>query len=147
MMAAVRSKNTEPEMLVRRLVHSLGYRYRLHSTKLPGRPDLVFPGKRKVIFVHGCFWHRHANCSKATLPKTRTEFWEGKLDGNVALDRRIEQVLTGEGWGVLILWQCELQDTDRLSRRLHDFLGGIMGTTANEREGVNPLVNELGSSA
>jgi DNA mismatch endonuclease, patch repair protein len=123
MMAAVRSKNTKPEMCVRRLVHSLGYRYRLHSTKLPGRPDLVFPRRRKVIFVHGCFWHRHADCLKATVPKTRTEFWEQKLDGNVARDRRIERMLNDDGWGVLILWQCELQGTERLSRRLHDFLG------------------------
>ena len=121
-MAAVHSKNTKPEMIVRKLVFGMGYRYRLHSARLPGRPDMVFPGKCKVIFVHGCFWHRHKGCRYATSPKTRVEFWESKFAANVARDKRTERELKKHGWSVLTVWQCQLRDPERLARRLDDFL-------------------------
>lgn len=121
-MAAVHSKNTKPELLVRKLVFGMGYRYRLHSSKLPGKPDMVFPGKCKVIFVHGCFWHRHRGCRYATSPKTRVEFWERKVTANVARDKRTEKELKKRGWTVLTVWQCQLKDLERLAKRLNDFL-------------------------
>lgn len=121
-MAAVHSKNTKPEMVVRKLVFGMGYRYRLHSAKLPGKPDMVFPGKCKVIFVHGCFWHRHKGCRYATSPKTRVDFWEGKFAANVARDKRTERELKKLGWSVLTVWQCQLKEPERLAKRLDDFL-------------------------
>jgi DNA mismatch endonuclease (patch repair protein) len=121
-MAAVQSEDTGPEMAVRRLVHHLGYRYRLHVGALPGRPDLVFPSRRKVIFVHGCFWHRHRNCRYATSPKTRRKFWEAKFASNVARDHRSNRELRRMEWAVLTVWQCELRKPERLVGRLDDFL-------------------------
>ena len=121
-MAAVHSKNTKPELAVRKLVHAMGYRYRLHGKSLLGRPDLVFARRRKVIFVHGCFWHRHAGCKKASTPKTRPEFWQLKFDANVSRDERIEKTLVEEGWKVLTVWQCEIDNTEKLERRLNEFL-------------------------
>jgi DNA mismatch endonuclease (patch repair protein) len=121
-MAAVHSEDTGPEMAVRRIVHGLGYRYRLHVRSLPGCPDLVFAGRRKIIFVHGCFWHRHKNCRYATSPKTSSEFWEAKFAANVARDRRVWRDLKRLGWGVLTIWQCELKELENLTRRLDEFL-------------------------
>ena len=121
-MAAVHSKDTKPEMVVRKLVFGLGYRYRLHVATLPGKPDLVFPGRRKAIFVHGCFWHRHTNCRYATSPKSRVEFWEAKFTANVARDRRTNRELRKLGWSVLTVWQCQLKDHGKLMRKLDDFL-------------------------
>ena len=121
-MAAVHSKNTKPEMVVRKLVFGLGYRYRLHVASLPGKPDLVFPGRRKAIFVHGCFWHRHTNCRYATSPKSRVEFWEAKFAANVARDRRTNRELRRLGWSVLTVWQCQLKDHGKLMGKLDDFL-------------------------
>lgn len=121
-MAAVHSKNSKPEIAVRKLVYGMGYRYRLHGKDLVGHPDLVFAGRRKVIFVHGCFWHRHNHCSKASLPKTRPEFWQRKFDANVSRDERTERALIEDGWKVLTVWQCELKGTEKLARRLNEFL-------------------------
>jgi len=121
-MAAVRSQDTGPELEVRRIVHRLGYRYRLYVGTLPGRPDLVFPARRKVIFVHGCFWHRHRKCRYTTSPKTFKKFWEAKFAANVARDHRNVRNLKRIGWAVLTVWQCELKKSKRLSRRLNDFL-------------------------
>ena len=121
-MAAVHSKDTKPEMLVRKVVHALGYRYRLHDTKLPGRPDLVFPSRRKAIFVHGCFWHRHPKCKYATMPKSRVDFWERKFCANVARDRCVRRELKKMGWTVLTVWQCELEKNEKLTEQLDDFL-------------------------
>ena len=121
-MAAVRSKNTQPELLVRRLVHSMGYRYRLHRTDLPGKPDLVFSRKRKVIFVHGCFWHQHG-CKSSHLPKSNTDYWVPKLQRNKTRDVEHINALQSDGWLCLILWECELQDFDLLQRRIRQFLG------------------------
>lgn len=124
LMSRVRSKDTEPEMRVRRLVHRMGYRYRLHAKELPGRPDLVFRPRRKVIFVHGCFWHRHDGCARASTPKTRTSYWEDKFRKNVIRDRRNLLDLAELGWDVIVVWECETRDLDQLATRLAGFLDG-----------------------
>jgi DNA mismatch endonuclease (patch repair protein) len=121
-MARVRSKNSRPEMFVRKLVFSLGYRYRLHARDLPGHPDLVFRKLRKVIFVHGCFWHRHADCVLARLPKSRLDFWMSKLEGNKKRDENSNRALRREGWKVLTIWECQLKSPARLGVRIRRFL-------------------------
>ena len=122
LMSRVRGKDTKPEMLVRRLAHSLGYRFRLHRRDLPGSPDLVFPNRKKVIFVHGCYWHRH-DCRKATTPKSNVEFWQKKFDDNVMRDQKNLDDLASRGWDAMVVWQCQTQQTDDLVDRLVDFLG------------------------
>ena len=122
-MSRVRAKDTKPEMVVRRLAHRMGYRYRLHGARLPGRPDLVFPGRKKVVFVHGCFWHRHEGCKLARLPKSRLDFWVPKLEANRLRDVANQARLREAGWSVLVIWECELKDQEGLARRLRDFLG------------------------
>lgn len=122
-MGRVRGKNTRPEMTVRRLVHGLGYRYRLHAKDLPGTPDLVFRPKKKVIFVHGCFWHRHTSCPLCRIPKSRVDFWTSKLERNAARDLKNTATLAAAGWKVLVIWECELKDTARLERAIKKFLG------------------------
>lgn len=121
-MARVRGKNTTPEMLVRRAAHALGYRFRLHPKQLPGRPDLVFPSRRKAIFVHGCFWHRHLGCRMASMPKTRAEFWSTKFEQNVRRDAAAIEALESTGWKVLVIWECETRDEAGLRRTLDKFL-------------------------
>ncbi len=121
-MAAVHSKGTGPEKIVGGIVRRLGYRYRSHVETLPGRPDLVFPAMHKVIFIHGCFWHRHRNCRYATSPKSRRRFWETKFVANLARDRRNMRQLKRIGWTVLTVWQCELKKKEHLTRRLDAFL-------------------------
>jgi len=121
-MSLVKNKNTQPELLVRRLIHNAGFRYRLHDKKLPGTPDIVFSKKRKVIFVHGCFWHRHEQCSLARLPKSNQEFWLKKLENNRVRDKLNLQKLNETGWEALVLWECELRDIESLKRRLKEFL-------------------------
>ena len=123
-MSRVGGKNTRPEMIVRRLVHAMGYRYRLHQAQLPGSPDLVFPGRRSVIFVHGCFWHRHDNCKLARMPKSRLEFWEPKLSANKVRDSRKVAELEAASWRVLVLWECELTSAAELRIKLVRFLEG-----------------------
>ncbi len=124
-MALVRSRDTKPELVVRRMVHSLGFRYRLHVSTLPGSPDLVFPRLGRVIFVHGCFWHRHPakTCALARLPKSRQEFWLEKLNGNRERDLANLRKLRREGWKVLQIWECQLKDSAKLQRRILRFLG------------------------
>jgi DNA mismatch endonuclease (patch repair protein) len=124
-MSHVRSTNTLPELLVRKIVFSLGYRYRLHSRNLPGKPDLVFFKRRKVIFAHGCFWHGHKGCSKARLPKSRIEFWKQKMTRNRKRDRMIKRKLQEMGWACAIIWQCEMKDINRLTKTLKRFLGPV----------------------
>jgi len=121
-MALVQGANTKPELLVRRLIHGMGYRYRLHAKELPGRPDIVFRKRRKAIFVNGCFWHRHQNCRLARLPKTRSDFWLPKLDGNRQRDAKNIAALKAAGWMVLVIWECELDDRQSLVERLKGFL-------------------------
>lgn len=120
-MSRIRSKNTVPELIVRKLIYSLGYRYRLHSKKLPGHPDLVFLGRKKVIFVHGCFWHFHG-CQKGQPPKTRLDYWLPKLTANKERDKAHEIELINSGWEVLTIWQCELKDKQNLTHRIKGFL-------------------------
>jgi len=124
-MARVKGKDTMPEMIVRRAVYGLSYRYRLHGQGLPGRPDLVFGKRHKVIFVHGCFWHRHPDpsCKLARLPKSRLDFWRSKLEANRERDLRNEKSLRASGWGTLVIWECQLGDRVALERRLKSFLG------------------------
>ena len=121
-MAQVKSKDTKPEMTVRRLLHGLGYRYRLHRRDLPGRPDLVFPSRNKVVFVNGCFWHGHSGCVRATVPATNREFWLAKLERNQARDSRNNVLLVDRGWEVMTVWECELRDLPNLADSLVSFL-------------------------
>ena len=122
-MRAVKGANTRPEMQVRRLLHAMGYRYRLHRKDLPCKPDIVFSSRRKVIFVHGCFWHGHDCRRGARLPKTNREYWSAKIAGNRARDARCLEQLRALGWEALVLWECELKDEADLRRRLSAFLG------------------------
>jgi DNA mismatch endonuclease, patch repair protein len=117
-MGRVRSKDTQPEKLVRSRIHRMGLRYRLHRRDLPGCPDLVFPRHRIALFVHGCFWHRHGECPLTRWPKTRIEFWRPKLEGNRARDVRIQQKLRELGWRVVVIWECETQNPTRLESTL-----------------------------
>lgn len=123
LMSKVRGKDTDPEMRVRRTAHRLGYRFRLHRSDLPGRPDLVFPKLRTAIFVHGCFWHRHASCSRATMPKTRAEFWASKFARNVARDAAAVKALEAANWRVFIIWECETRKAEPLAELLRAQLG------------------------
>lgn len=123
-MRRIKSKNTKPEMLVRRLTHSLGYRYRLHRKDLPGSPDLVFPGRRKVLFIHGCFWHIHPdpNCRDSRPPRSNSAYWNPKLARNVERDQDATARLKALGWDVLVIWECETQRMDELRARITAFL-------------------------
>ena len=125
-MRRIQSKNTAPELALRSLVYSLGYRFRLHRKDLPGKPDLVFPGRRKVIFLHGCFWHQHKECREGRLPGTRREYWAPKLARNVERDAASGMALKSLGWDVLTLWECELaKDPAAISKELEHFLGPL----------------------
>ena len=121
-MRAVKGKDTEPERAVRRLVRRMGYRFRLHCPDLPGKPDIVFPGRRAVIFVHGCFWHGHSCKRGALKPRTNARFWARKLARNVDRDARQISLLRAAGWRTLVVWQCELKNEQRLSTRIRRFL-------------------------
>ena len=110
-MARVRGKDTAPELAVRRALHRMGYRFRLHRRDLPGSPDIVLPRHRLALFVHGCFWHRHTDCRRSTTPQTRREFWETKFAANVERDRRNAAALEAAGWRVRVLWECKIRDT------------------------------------
>jgi len=122
-MRAVRSKNTKPEIIVRKVAHRLGYRFRLHRRDLPGHPDLVFAARRKVIFVHGCFWHVHTGCKRATSPKANAAFWRAKLDRNVQRDADQLAALQDAGWEALVVWECETKNQHQLSATIRSFLG------------------------
>jgi DNA mismatch endonuclease (patch repair protein) len=122
-MAAISSKTTEPELIVRRMLFRLGYRFRLHVANLPGKPDIVFKGKRKAVFVHGCFWHRHPGCKYSSSPKTNVGFWREKFAKNISRDIKVQANLSEMGWDILIIWQCELKNADLLSKRLIEFMG------------------------
>ena len=124
-MSAIRATNTKPELLVRRMLHRLGYRFRIHLKGLAGKPDLVFPYRRKVIFVHGCFWHQHekTSCREAKPPTSNLDYWLPKLERTKARDTDHQQTLQKSGWDVFILWECELSDTENARRELIQFLG------------------------
>lgn len=124
-MAGIRGSNTRPEVKLRHRLHAMGFRYRLHSQALPGRPDIVLPGRRAVVFVHGCFWHRHSGCRYATSPASNTEFWTTKFDKNVERDRRTKGVLLEEGWRVAVVWECSIRSSvDEAAGRVAKWLSG-----------------------
>lgn len=146
-MQAVRSKDTGPELVVRRVLHGMGYRYRLHRADLPGTPDIVLVSRRKVILVHGCFWHGHC-CPKGRLPKSRLDFWRAKIDRNRQRDLSKTEQLEALGWRVLVVWQCETGDLEVLAARLRDFVdkGKIRSTCSEVRDSIADMDNrELGS--
>jgi len=132
MMKGIRSKNTLPEMIVRKYLHAHGFRYRLHTRNLPGSPDLVLPMYRAAIFVHGCFWHRHAGCKFATTPANNAERWKSKFDGNVERDARKENMLRAAGWRVIVVWECELRrdPEERLQQLISDIAESKRGESA-----------------
>lgn len=123
-MSRIRGRDTKPELVVRRIAHRLGFRYRLHRQDLPGRPDIVFPRYRAIIMVHGCFWHRHPGCKYAYTPKTRVQFWRKKFEGNVVRDRRNELALSELGWRTMVIWECETKDHQDVAARIESFLRG-----------------------
>jgi DNA mismatch endonuclease (patch repair protein) len=126
LMGRIKGANTKPELVVRRILHAMGRRFRLHRKDLPGRPDIVLPRFRTAIFVHGCFWHRHSGCRGATTPKTREEFWRSKFEANVARDSASETALAIAGWRVVVIWECETKDAAKLEARLSDELGAAL---------------------
>lgn len=131
-MAKIRCKDSNPEMKLRRLVHGMGFRYRLHSKNLPGKPDIVFSRRRAVIFMHGCFWHRHEGCALARLPKSRVDFWKKKLEANKQRDQNNQELLESRGWRVLVVWECQLNDTTEISRIVREFLSDGNGRKYDE---------------
>ncbi|MGS1041512.1 very short patch repair endonuclease [Burkholderia glumae] len=131
LMSRIRGKDTGPELKVRQLAYALGVRFRLHRRDLPGSPDLVFASRRKVIFVHGCYWHRHSGCRYAYSPKSNVEFWQSKFAANVARDRLAVTALEETGWQVLVVWECETQNVEALRTRLADFLKNDMARSLN----------------
>ena len=122
MMSKVKQRHTKPEIAVRKLLHRLGYRFRLHSKKLPGTPDIILPKYKTVIFVHGCFWHQHEECRKARRPTSNVEFWNEKLDKNIERDKRKESELKDSDWKVLTIWDCEIKDENSLIEKVKHFL-------------------------
>lgn len=128
-MSRIRGRDTTPERSVRSVLHRLGYRFRLHDKSLPGRPDIVLRKYGAVIFVHGCFWHRHPGCKYAYVPKSRESFWKEKFARNVARDEKAQRRLADAGWGVIIAWECETRNVELLARRLDDLLKGRRMTT------------------
>jgi len=123
MMSCIRGKDTKPELVVRSLAHRLGFRFRLHRRDLPGSPDMVFPARKKVVFVHGCYWHRHPGCRLAYIPKSNVEFWSQKFEGNVIRDANALASLKERGWDPLVIWECESADLDNVAIRLSEHLG------------------------
>lgn len=132
-MARIRSKNTKPERTVRGIVHRLGYRYRIHRKDLPGSPDLVFPSLRKAIFVHGCFWHAHENCSVANRPKSRTWYWDEKFSRNKKRDRKNANALRRAGWSVATIWECQAKSESFVAKKVSRFLGPKKKATHEQR--------------
>lgn len=121
-LSKVRSKNTKIELTVRKIIYSLGRKYRLHYSDLPGRPDIVFPGKRKIIFVNGCFWHRHEGCPNTQTPKTRPDYWLSKFSRTIARDKHNLAALESSGWDCMVIWECELSNIPALRDRIQKFL-------------------------
>jgi DNA mismatch endonuclease (patch repair protein) len=122
MMSRIRGKGTKPELLVRSTAHRLGFRFRLHVRELPGSPDLVFPRRKTVLFVHGCFWHRHQGCPYCYVPKSNIQFWRQKFEKNIARDERVRTGLEELSWRVAVIWECETADSKSLSNRLKELL-------------------------
>lgn len=134
-MRRITKRDTGPEVRVRRVAHSLGYRFRLHRRDLPGSPDIVFPGRRKIALVHGCFWHQHEGCRLKRQPKSRLDYWLPKLARNVARDKTVQEELAHLGWQVLVIWECETRDAKLIADRLRAFLEQHAGV---DREDTGP---------
>ena len=134
LMSRVRSQDTDPEMRVRRVAHAMGLRFRLHRRDLPGCPDMVLPRHRLCVFVHGCFWHRHPGCPKATTPKSRVAFWRAKFERNVARDAEVARSLRAAGWRVAVIWECRTRDNAYVRRRLVSALGAAEVLRARQSE-------------
>lgn len=133
-MRAIKGRDTGPELIVRRLLHAMGYRFRLHRRDLPGRPDVVLPRHRVVVLIHGCFWHRHSCARGRSEPSTRRAFWRAKFAGNMERDRRALRALRRDGWRVLVVWECQTRDVERLRARLARFLqGDLAGRVSSKR--------------
>lgn len=124
-MSRIKNRDTKPELVVRSLLHQLGYRFRLHRKDLPGKPDIVLPKYKTAVFVHGCFWHRHENCRLAYIPKSRPDFWNQKFTDNIRRDQACRSELQNMGWNVLVIWECELHDLNTLSHIIHAFFNSI----------------------
>ena len=121
-MSRIKSRDTSPEVALRKVLHALGFRFRLDNRKLPGKPDIVLPRYKTAIFVHGCFWHRHSGCAKASSPKTRKAFWNAKFETNVARDARVKRKLRRLGWRVMTIWECDTGNAERVADRLKRFM-------------------------
>lgn len=134
-MGRVVAKNTRPEVAVRSLLHRLGFRFRLHREDLPGKPDVTLPKWRTVVFVHGCFWHRHKGCPNTRTPKSRVDFWTTKFDENVRRDKHARKKLKSLGWRVLVVWECELKDIGALTDRIESFIKGHACAQSNSSRG------------
>ena len=124
-MSRISGGNTKPEIVVRKMLHSMGYRFRLHSRRLPGTPDVVLPRHHKIVFIHGCFWHGHKNCSRAKRPVSNEDFWNKKIEANIKRDNIAVKELRNSGWEVLIIWQCETKDHDVMLNKLLNFMTNI----------------------
>lgn len=125
-MTAIKSRHTKPEIIVRSMLHRLGFRFRLHDTKLPGKPDIILPKYKTVIFVHGCFWHQHKGCRRSTIPKSNTDYWIPKLAGNVKRDVQHKADLKKAGWNVAVVWECETKDAEKLEKKLKSIFAKII---------------------
>ena len=132
-MSRIRSRDTSPEIALRRALHRLGLRFRLSNKRLPGKPDLILPRYKAAVFVHGCFWHRHSGCNISTMPKSNTSYWQAKFDLNVARDQRVSQELTACGWRVFVAWECELQSKSRAERTADHLARAIRGGTPESK--------------
>lgn len=139
MMAGIKGKNTKPELVLRRALHARGFRYRLHSKNVPGRPDLVFPKHHAIVFVHGCFWHRHEGCRYTTTPSTRPEFWQAKFDANVIRDAAIRGQLIETGWRVSTVWECSLRKTDQLATTVELLAAWLPSDSSQLEVGENDI--------
>ena len=144
-MAAIKSKNTKPEIAVRKMLHALGYRFRLHRKDLPGSPDIVLPKYKTVIFVHGCFWHRHENCKYASTPKTRKEFWENKFNENMKRDKNNFKELKKLNWNLLVIWECETKNINLLIKKFSSKIANIQ--LSNSNPGPRSLEKSSGSQS
>ena len=121
-MSRIKNKDTTPEIAVRSIVHRMGYRFRKNNPKLPGKPDIVLKKHKKIIFIHGCFWHGHKDCKRSSRPTTNVDFWNNKINANIMRDQKNQNILQEQGWSVLVIWQCELRDTDILIEKIKRFL-------------------------
>lgn len=150
-MARIRRSNTRPELVVRKLLTELGYRYRIQLAGVPGRPDIAFTARRKAIFIHGCFWHAHTGCAGHHVPETRSDFWAAKFASNKARDQRLLEAAHAAGWETLVIWECELKDRQILATRLRDYLGPIRAKHnqpfSTDREITSHCVSGINSPA